>query len=200
MPEKVFQIIPPNQYPENVQNEYLTSARSLLALARKEAKELLQDAAQKANNIRLNAYAEGFQVGLSAAAEQLLDSVSMQRRALLAAEADALDLVIQIAREVVGVCAHTSPERLAERIHNSLHDLLHQNGIQVFVHPSLTETITSKLSLPEYSPVSVLADPSLCPNAVRIESSAGTIECSNEAHLEAIIAVLKEGTRISKLN
>jgi len=169
-------------------------AEALLAGALVEAEEVRRAAGQ----VRAAAAEEGRAEGLRAGAGQLQASLAALREAqaawLARAEVEALDLAVEMARRILGRELRLDPAAAGEGARAALQAAGRRRSLRVRLHPDgvaqLRDGQAALGASVEGGVLELLADPSLLPGDVVVETEAGQVDGRIASRLEGFRAAL----------
>jgi flagellar assembly protein FliH len=172
-------------------------AEELIAGAEAEAEAVRRSAGE----VRAAALEEGRAEGLRTAAvevrERLATLEEAQRRWLARAEIEALDLAVEMARRLVGRELRCDPTAVAGGAVEALRAAGRRRALRVRLNPeSLADLRLHPAALDEASAgaeLQLLADPTLVPGDVVVETEAGQVDARIASRLERFRVALLDG-------
>lgn len=185
-----------NQLPKTPETAFdqFVAARAVLTLARTEARQLVEQAQQQADSIRLAAKAEGFVLGQGEFA-RVLNRISEQNEAALrGAEGRIFEMVLLIAEEVVCSSLRSHADAILQRIKRALCQVDVTTTISLQLNPEdliLVETLTATGTTQLRSPLVLGANPAIERGDVILEFEGTSVTSSPARHLEAIGRALR---------
>lgn len=189
--------------------EARASAARIVAAARSDADALAREAREQVNAIRLEAYDDGFrqgrQEGLAVVEERFAraiellhiaanDAVHLRERLLRTTERDAIELVLDIARQILGEAAAQDPALAVELAERALARAGNQNVLRIRVHPERHEIVAAAFvdrNDSTGSPISVVADERIDLGGCLIDLRAGTVDARLGTQMDEIARVLR---------
>jgi flagellar assembly protein FliH len=169
--------------------------------------EILAKAQSQAQDIERRAYEEGFRQGLKDGQEvgrrgleevvqrllHLVEELDLEKERLLERREEWLvKLVLVVSRKLVARELSLHQEVIREIIAQAFHQLSHQEGLKVVVSPQDYE-ILSQENLDSWpSGVELVADGSLTPGGVRLETALGEVDGSVETRWQLVEEVIHQ--------
>jgi flagellar assembly protein FliH len=174
-------------------------AAALVAGAEAEAAEVRRAAGEVRAAAREQGWAEGRQEAGVELAARLSELAEAQRRWLARAEAEVLDLAVEMARRILGRELRSDPAAACQGLAAALRAAGARRGLRVRLHPagvaSLRVGAASAGQGSEAAGLELVADPDLAPGDVVVESEAGQVDGRIARRLEAFRSALdEEGT------
>ncbi len=171
--------------------------RRIIQAARTDAEKLLHDAQAIAQTERTRAREQGFEEGKIKAAELILAAEAVYRTTVSRAHQGLLDLVFQVAEEVVGESLRVQPESVAARIARAVEQAIVSRRLVLVVHPTDSAYVRGSLDrlrakVPGEIVFGVEEDENIPQGDARLATDFGTIEASVAAHLAALKNHLRE--------
>jgi flagellar biosynthesis/type III secretory pathway protein FliH len=173
-------------------------AQALVASAEAEAEAVRRSAGE----VRAAAREEGQAEGLRAAEAELVERLAVlgeaHRRWQARLEAEALDLAVEMARRIVGRELRADPAVAAEGALQAIRAAGSRRALRVRLHPETVGLVRARApalveeaggAAPE-----LLADPSLSPGDVVVETEAGLVDGRVDSRLESLRAALEPAT------
>jgi type III secretion protein L len=168
-------------------------AKELLAQAANEALTIIQQAEQRAHQVREEAYQEGYRAGFAEFNQRLLDANERYDRALADAEPDILRLAVKIAKKIIGREIESDPATVAEIVKTALGYAERSQPLTLRVNPADLPALQTCRNQLEQSAgaraIGLIADPGVSIGGCVIETESGTID----ARLETQLRVLEAG-------
>jgi len=169
-------------------------AEALLASALAEAEEVRRAAGQVRAAAAEAGRAEGLRAGAGQARAALAALAEAQAAWLARAEVEALDLAVEMARRILGRELRLDPAAAGEGARAALQAAGRRRSLRVRLHPDAVDQLrdgTSALGSPaEGSALELLADPTLMPGDVVVETEAGQVDGRIGRRLEGFRAAL----------
>jgi flagellar biosynthesis/type III secretory pathway protein FliH len=170
--------------------------------AEQQADEIVKQAEIEAEQLKANAFNQGYEEGKNAAAAELSEVVASSSRRLQQIEAQAepqlRDLAVKIARKIIGKELEFAPEAVVDVVKQALSEKARQRReIFLRVHPDDLQLIReSKAELIEIlsraKEIGIREDKEISRGGVVIETDAGTIDAQIDTQLEVFEKVLME--------
>jgi flagellar biosynthesis/type III secretory pathway protein FliH len=171
-------------------------AQALIASAEVEAAAVRRAALED----RAAALVSGRQEGLGAARElvehRLAELASYQQRWLARAEVEALDLAVEMARRLVGRELQGDPARVGEGMMAAVRAAGRRQVLRIRLHPECVAQIRQRATADGTTGVSdldLVADPSLVPGDVVVETEAGRVDARISRRLDGFRAAIERG-------
>lgn len=165
-------------------------AEALLADARAEAAALLRDAASEAALRREEAAREGQAEGLAQAAAVLLAAEARRDMRLAAAEADAVELALEVARRLLGRALAEDAAAVRAAAEGALRAVRGRRRATLRLHPRAAEALEGEAgplgAVAGLPAVELVADPALDPGDAVVETEAGAVDGRLEVRLAAV--------------
>lgn len=187
----------------------LTQAADIVEEARRHAEEILRHAAVEAGAIERHAreagYRAGFEAGTVQARADLAQAMALVQRAvatskamhdalLRGAERQAVELVIEAARQVIGAAVERDPGLALATVRRALERAGALNVVCIRLHPD-DEGVVRVALAEEHGrvmPFEVLADGSVTVGGCIIDTEAGRIDARLDVQLEQISQSLRD--------
>lgn len=200
--------------------EEISEAMGLVAAAREKAAALVAAAGAEADNVRREAYDDGFRqgfdegqargeaAGLEQARGELTDAAAQAERilseaqrqadeAFAAAERKVVELALAVASKVLGREVAENPMVVLPLVKEALTKVEDQERISIRVHPSTYELVLAarpelQAGLTRAGIVTVVGDGSLKEGDCIVETPFGTVDARIDTQLELVKAALRE--------
>lgn len=191
--------------------EQMAVAGDIVEEARLRAEEIVRRAAIEAGAIERDARADGYRAGLEAgtaeARSELAEAMALVQRALAAskathdallrgAEREAVELVIEAARQVIGLAVERDPSLVVATVRRALERAGALNVVRVRVHQDDERLVQASL-LEERGaalPFEVISDTLVTVGGCIIDTDAGRIDARLDVQLEQIAITLLQAT------
>lgn len=179
--------------------------------ARQQAEEILAQAKQQQENWQLEASQQGYQGGyqegkavaqaeyeaLIAQAKETVDQALAEKRKILAAsEGEILQLVLVIAKKVIGLELTTNPEIIKNLVQTALTKVCDTDNVSVKVNPAeISDILDFQDELKKSSNIpslQVLGDETITRGGCLIETSYGNVDGRLERRIEEVEEALWE--------
>jgi flagellar biosynthesis/type III secretory pathway protein FliH len=171
-------------------------AAAILADARAEAEALRRDVEREAARRREEAAREGHAAGLARAAAVLLQAEARRDERLAAAEADAVELGLEVARRLLGRSLALDAGAVRGAAEGALAAVRGRRRATLRLHPAAAQALAREsgplAALAALPAVEVVADPALGPGDAVVETEAGAVDGRLEVRLEAMRRALLE--------
>jgi len=171
-------------------------AEELLAGAEAEAEAVRRSAGEVRAAAREEGRAEGLRAAGSEVKERLVALVEAQRRWMARAEVEALDLAIEMARRLVGRELRGDPAAVSRGAVAALRAAGRRRALRVRLHPESLADLRLNPALEEATSgatLELVADPTLDPGDVVVETEAGQVDARISSRLEGFRAALLPG-------
>jgi flagellar assembly protein FliH len=186
----------------------LARASELLEQAHARAGEIVAQALREASATEHDAYTEGRQAGYRDGAlearGELADAMALLQRALNEsrtihdrllrnAEHELIELVIDVARSVLGAQLALEPALVLDTVERALARAGAQNVVRVRVHPGDRGTVTAAMTERhgEAVPFAILDDHTVSVGGCVIDTAAGEIDARLDVQLDEIARILR---------
>ena len=178
--------------------------RRRLARVRKMARAWLERARAEAEDLRRQAWQEGYEAGLAAARAEMAEEARRQaeawerrrqeleerfRRLVEDSRDQVLELALAVARRVAGDNLAADRERLRARIDEALARLAGE-GARVLVHPDSAAELAAGRPWPPG--VELVGDTSLAPGDFQVDSPRGSVDGRVDAQVERLARALRD--------
>lgn len=169
-----------------------------LYAAQSEAAQLRARAQRDAEQLRSQAYAEGYAAGRAEAAKQMFDLARMQAALKRKTERDTLQAVLLVAAELMGSTLQAEPEKILGLLAPHLTRMQRAAQLVLRVHPDDADWLAQhERALKELCELSQLEgslelrpDPTLTRGGCCIESNLGDLDARVETRLALLAAAL----------
>jgi flagellar assembly protein FliH len=169
-------------------------AEALVAGALAEAEEVRRAAGRVRAAAAEEGRAEGLRAGIGQARAALAALEEAQAAWLARAEVEALDLAVEMARRILGRELRLDPAAVGEGARAALQAAGRRRSLRVRLHPDAVTQLRggpAGLGSPaEGSALELLADPTLLPGDVVVETEAGQVDGRIGSRLECFRAAL----------
>lgn len=171
-------------------------AAVILADARAEAAALRRDAARDAARCREEAAREGHAAGQARAAAALLDAAARRDGRLQAAEPEAVELGLEVARRLLARELALDPAAVRGAVTTAMAAVRGRRRATLRLHPAAAAALRGEAGplarLAGLPSLEVVPDPGLDPADAVIETEAGTVDARLELRLDAFRRALAE--------
>lgn len=165
-------------------------AREILEEAKNYAENLRFEVEAEAEEIRVNAYQNGKEAALSETLNLLLESREIREKTFVETEQDILRLSVKLAEKIIGQEIKTDKKVIAEIVSNALRNTKRQDKITVRVSPNDFSTVQEHFAVLSQSSrssfVDIVPDPKVASGGCIIESEVGTVDARLETQLRAL--------------
>lgn len=165
-------------------------AREILEEAKNYAENLRLEVEAEAEEIRVNAYQNGKESALSETLNLLLESREIREKTFVETEQDILRLSVKLAEKIIGQEIKTDKKVIAEIVSNALRNTKRQDKITVRVNPNDFSTVQEHFAMLSQSSrssfVDIVPDPKVASGGCIIESEVGTVDARLETQLRAL--------------
>ncbi|MCB0322406.1 MAG: hypothetical protein KDD69_02500 [Bdellovibrionales bacterium] len=171
------------------------AAENLLNAAHEHAATILRGAAVEAEEIRKAAHQGGLRSGRREGLSRLIDLASLERQIVENSVNRLLEVVSDVAEQVVGQALSEQPEALSARVTRALQRLMPSAKPRLFVDAETAAAFVSRADDPQFALGRIdgpFPDPTLPLGCARLESEFGTIEIDPEEHLRSLLFYLKK--------
>lgn len=149
------------------------------------------------SRVRKNAVKRLEQTAAQELIQKLTECEERSRAAILDAHHDCLELIREIATEVIGTEIKADSRSLVARIERGIRSLLVARGVRVFVSPSEADAI--KQQLINHHELQIVPDDTVPIGIAVVETSSGVVRVNWQEHLSGIIDMLHT-TLVRQLN
>jgi flagellar assembly protein FliH len=188
--------------------EALARARVLVEAAQAEAAAIVVQAVTDASAMQHDAYRDGreagYRDGVVEARGELADAMSLLQHALREAHAihdrllrnterEVIELVIDVARSVLGAQVALEPTLVLDTVERALQRAGAQNVVRVRVHPDDHSVVSAGMAERhgEVVPFAVLNDHTVAVGGCVIDTAAGEIDARLDVQLDEIARLLR---------
>lgn len=178
--------------------EIIRSVEVLLQRAQQRGAELINSSKQTVDHQLTEARSQGRAEGIAEAAAQALELQRQFLQFVKNLESNALDLVLEIAEQVIGEHLTAHPESIRARISKALDYLQYAASAILVLHPDDLVDLDKK-EVRSFLPSSITleSDPSLQRGVAVLRFGGCTIESSPAVHFKTIREQLKNYARLS---
>lgn len=186
----------------------LARAQAIVDQAVQRAEEIVAQSVREATAVQHEAYREGrdegYRDGVLEARAELADAMGLLQHAIRegrtirdrivrAAERDVIELVIDVARSVLGAQVELEPTLVLDTVERALTRAGAQNVVRVRVHPDDRATISAGMAERhgEIVPFAVIDDHTVAVGGCVIDTSAGEIDARLDVQLDEIARLLR---------
>ncbi len=191
--------------------EILDGARKEADILKAEAHKVLEEARRKAAEVESEAYAQGFEQGkrdgeelgrrqYEATAQKLADvieGVREQGRLLLDKyEAQLVQLVLEVARQIVHREVETDPDTVVRCIKAAMELVVEGSRLSVHLNPKdaeiVGEEIQLELNAPGRHPVEIRPDPKVERGGCLLETEFGLVDATLGSRWQAVVQSIRQ--------
>lgn len=183
--------------------EQVSQAADIVEEARQRAEELVRRAAMEAGDIerhaRTTGYRDGLEAGTAQARADLAQAMALVQRAAAAAKAthdallrgterEAVELVVEVARQVIGEAIGRDANLVLATVHRALERAGALNVVRIHLHPEDEALVRVTLAEErgQVLPFELIADGVVTVGGCMIDTDAGRIDARLDVQLEQI--------------
>jgi flagellar biosynthesis/type III secretory pathway protein FliH len=177
----------------------LNSAREILNLAEKQAREIIASAEHKSTQIQENAYNQGFLEGQIQASSELFSAENIRQSLIQSSKDDLLEIISEIARSVVGEITDHNIEALKQQILKAINQAVFSKSIKIYINPADLKKLEQELRSDEgnqnqLNKIKLIALDEMPKGIVKIKSDFCEIETSPTLYLDNLINQLQKSS------
>lgn len=188
--------------------EETAEAAGIVEEARQRADDLLRDAMEQAAAVQHDAYREGreqgYRDGVAEARAELADALALVQtaaadakgvrdRVLFGAEREVVELVLDIARSVIGEQAKIAPPLVLDTVERALARAGAQNVVRIRVHPEQREIVAASIDerRGDASSFAIVGDGTVEVGGCLIDTEAGQVDARLDVQLDEVARLLR---------